>query len=182
MQAVVDGNRPAHLDRCELCARRAMELSRWLGDVKTMAVEAADEVFPAERLAAQQSQIMRRLTQIDEPAQVIEFPRRPVPTNRPGAWRVAPGWLGVAAAAGLVVGVVGGQMAARVPTPDAPVLESQAEAPPTAAPFVPEPASNGPAPGSLLDMDLERSTPQPLQVFDEITPRVVPISYSASVR
>ncbi len=71
------------------------------------ASKAADEAFPAERLAAQQSQILRRLEQIDEPARVIAFPaatwaRLP---RSPRARRVAPAWVGVAAAAGLVIGV-----------------------------------------------------------------------------
>ena len=33
VEAVMTGERPAHLDRCDLCADRAVELGRWLDDV-----------------------------------------------------------------------------------------------------------------------------------------------------
>ena len=39
------------------------------------AIDEADEVFPAERLGAQQAQIVRRLEALERPARVIAFPR-----------------------------------------------------------------------------------------------------------
>ena len=88
-----------------------------LDEVHAAGVEAADRVFTPEKLAAQQSQIMRKLEQLDEPARVIAFPRQyRMNTREGGARRVAPAWVGVAAAAGLAVGVVGGQLSARLGT------------------------------------------------------------------
>jgi hypothetical protein len=117
-EALMTGDRPAHLDRCDLCAERAIGFGRWLDEVHAAGVEAADRVFTPEKLAAQQSQIMRKLEQLDEPARVIAFPRQyRMNTPEGGARRVAPAWVGVAAAAGLVVGVVSGQMSARLGSP-----------------------------------------------------------------
>ena len=70
VDAVMTSDRPFHLDRCDICATRAVELNRWLDTVRTAATEAADEAFPQERLAAQQAQILRKLEQLDEPARV----------------------------------------------------------------------------------------------------------------
>jgi hypothetical protein len=168
MHAILSGDRPRHLDACDLCARRALDLGRWLEDVRQAAVEAADEAFPAERLAAQRGQIMRRLEELDAPARVLAFPAAPVAaprnaTNR----RVAPGWLGVAAAAGLVVGVIGGQMSAR--------LGDQQTGVSPAVP-APQPAlalDLAPGGSSILELNLESFTPEPLRGLDDMTPRLV---------
>src|SRR5262245_42920811 len=79
------GTRPAHLDRCDLCADRAVEWSRWLEDVRTTAIEAADAAFPPDRLAVQQAQILRKLEQLDQPSRVIAFPGQ----TRPLSWDAA---------------------------------------------------------------------------------------------
>jgi hypothetical protein len=114
IEAVVTGERPAHLDQCDLCADRARESSLWLDDVREVALNDADRVFTAERLAAQQFQILRKLEQADEPSRVIAFPRANRSIRESQTRRVSPAWVGVAAAAGLVLGVVGGQLSARL--------------------------------------------------------------------
>jgi hypothetical protein len=117
IEVCMTGERPAHLDRCDICAERAVELGRWLDDVRTTGMEDADAAFPAERLAAQEAQILRRLEQIDRPARVLSFPAQSrydrmdmAPTG------IRPAWVGVAAAAGLVLGLLGGQISARLST------------------------------------------------------------------
>ena len=100
--AIVTGERPMHLDHCASCATRAMELGRWLDGVRTDATAAADAAFPAERLALQHAQILRRIEQIEEPVRVLEFPKAPVFVRGAASMRrVSAGWIGVAAAAGL---------------------------------------------------------------------------------
>lgn len=126
-EAVITGERPAHLDQCDLCAERAREASLWLDDIREAAAGEADRVFTAERLTAQQAQIMRRLEQVDEPSRVIAFPRASRAARDPQSRRVAPAWVGLAAAAGLILGVVGGQLSARLE------FAAQARALPTAA-------------------------------------------------
>ena len=120
VDAVTTGTRPHHLDRCDVCAERAVELARWLDGVQADAVELSDASFTSERLAAQQHQILRRLEQLDHPARVISFPAAQRQESRTGGRRVAVSWVGVAAAAGLVLGLVGGQVTARMAQPAAP--------------------------------------------------------------
>jgi hypothetical protein len=189
--AVLSGDRPRHVDQCDRCADRMLAISRWLDDVKDLAVGEVDAAFPVERLAAQQSQIMRRLEQADEPARVIEFPVAPARTARePGGRRVAAAWVGVAAAAGLVIGVLSGQFAARHGQVQSPAAQavvappSRASAQPTpvslqdGADDAPSRASDRNDGASLLDLDLEGFTPSTLRAFDEATPRLVSSRYT----
>lgn len=172
--AILLGTRPAHLDSCDICSQRALELGRWLEDVRTTAVEAADDAFPPERLAAQQAQILRRLEQLDEPARVLTFPAAAAAPRATTGRRVAPAWVGVAAAAGLVVGVIGGQMTARLDrtsvtsTPAQNIPQENA-----AQPAGSERTEFSSSHASLLELDLEGFTPEPLQGIDDITPRLI---------
>jgi anti-sigma factor RsiW len=174
VDAIMSGDRPFHLDRCDICAARAVELNRWLDTVQTVAAEAADEAFPQERLAAQQSQILRRLEQVDEPARVIAFPGQSRPEAREiGRFRVAPGWVAVAAGLGLVIGAAGGQFTARLNQAPAPVAVA-----PTAPVTVPDPEPAALTNAYWVDPDdLDGYVPASLDALNEATPRVV-----ASVR
>src|SRR5262245_2578291 len=160
------GERPAHLDRCDICAERAVTLGRWLDDVRTMGLEAADAAFPPDKLAAQQSQILRRLEQLDQPARVIAFPNQyRLDSREPGGRRVAASWVAVAAAAGLMIGVVGGQLTARLghrPAPPAPVAATVAQEPEP----VPIPAGS-----SLLEQDFDTIQLKAVGAIDDLTPR-----------
>jgi hypothetical protein len=126
VEAITSGTRPLHLDRCDICAERAVQLARWMDEIAADGTDLADRAFTPERLAAQQQQILRRLEQLDHPARVISFPAASR-AERQGLQgrRVAVSWVGIAAAAGLLVGVAGGQITAR--------LSTQPAAPPPAA-------------------------------------------------
>lgn len=157
---------PRHLDRCEICSERAAELNRWLADVRRLGIEAADEQFSPEQLQVQQDQILRRLDQLDQPRRVIAFPglSRPDLPMLDTSRRVAPAWLGVAAAAGLVLGLIGGQMTAR--------LGSGAPNQTVAADAIELPA------GSLDDpmlQDMDRA-PAALSDLDQLFPSLVMVS------
>lgn len=98
----VDGAEHPHLSSCAACRRRYDAYADWIDDIGSDARAHADRTFPAERLAVQQAQILRRLETLDRPTRVIPFPR---------ASRVVIGhqspmrrWM-VAAAAGLIAGV-----------------------------------------------------------------------------
>jgi hypothetical protein len=181
-RAVLSATRPQHLDSCDLCARRALDLGRWLDDIRLDAVQATDDVFPTERLAVQHAQILRRLEQIDEPARVISFPKAPaVATGHPTSGRrVAAAWVGVAAAAGLVIGVIGGQMTARLQiTTPAPEQQASGSVAPAAQPTVMADVTvSHPSLNSFLDLDLEGFTPQDLREIDDMTPNPVPGRYT----
>ena len=173
VEAVMSGDRPHHLDRCDICAERAVQLARWMDDVQTDAIDVADAAFTPERLQAQQEQILRRLEQLDHPARVIAFPAasRPEPNNA-GGRRVAVSWVAVAAAAGLVIGVVSGQMTARLSPQPAPAAASAA---PTTDPTL---ASNDATSldGSFMSQSYETLDLPSLEVLKSMPPRITQVS------
>lgn len=176
-EAIFSGEPPEHLTACEECSRRAQELRRWLDDVRGIATDAADDAFPPEKLALQQAQILRRLEQLDEPSRVIAFPAHSIGAPRSGSGRrVAPAWVGIAAAAGLVIGIVGGQLSARLASP-AVVAPTQQQ---TAQPAVPSLSDVAPENASLLDYDLERHIPDALAIYDQMTPTLVESQYASA--
>jgi hypothetical protein len=132
------GERPVHLDRCDICSGRAVQLSRWLDDLRTVAVSEADAAYPAERLAAQQAQILRRLEQLDRPARVIAFPTQAQYDRLAMGRGIRPAWVGIAAAAGVVLGLVGGQVTTRL-------TSQHAAAPTRPAVQIQQPAAASPA-------------------------------------
>ena len=165
IEAVVGGERPAHLDRCDICAERAVEIGRWMDEVQRVGDEAAEAVFTPERLSAQQAQILRRLEQLDSPARVIAFPAASRGEREASGRRVAASWVGVAAAAGLAIGVVGGHFSARLsqPAPTPQVAQAVVQEPP-------------PVDGGFLEQSYERLSVPSLDVLDEITPRMTQAS------
>jgi len=168
VDAVMSGHRPAHLDRCDICASRAVDLGRWLDDTRALGLESADAAFPPEQLVAQRAQILRKLEQVDEPARVISFPRHASRIDEPASGRrVAASWVAIAAAAGLVVGVVGGQVSARLTaTPQSDTIAAEAPGPDTPARHVDTSFPQG-----------EDDAPvRSLALLDEITPRLVQTS------
>jgi hypothetical protein len=104
------GNDPSHphLAHCAQCRARMDAFIAWLEDVRSTGVSEADEAFPSERLAAQQTHIFRRIEAAERPARVIAFPTfsRPMSTGTSHVRR----WITAAAAAGLIVGVAVGQL------------------------------------------------------------------------
>lgn len=173
IEVCMTGDRPAHLDRCDICAARAVELGRWLDDVRVTATEDADAAFPAERLAAQQAQILRRLEQMDRPARVLTFPA-PSRYDRldMAPQGIRPAWVGVAAAAGLVLGLLGGQISARLTTqaaPQAPAPQVQ-QAPATASNTEPEYDS------PLALDELDRTQFASVSALDANTPHISRVS------
>jgi hypothetical protein len=118
---------------------------------------------------------MRRLEQLDEPARVIAFPSHYRLARESSGRKVAPAWIGVAAAAGLILGAFGGQWSAR--------LSSHPIAAAAHPPAVTEPVLDNTGPttaanavhASWLDEDqnFDRITVPTLQAFDEATPTAV---------
>jgi hypothetical protein len=96
-----------HVRECSACRARLASLSSWLDGLRTDARQEADELFPPERLAVQQTQIHRRLEAMERPARVLAFPRftKAISARDGGRHR----WIAAAAAAGLIVGVGLGQ-------------------------------------------------------------------------
>ena len=163
------GVRPAHLDSCDLCTERALELSRWLGDVQTLGVASADAVFTEERLTAQRGQILDRLAQLERPSKVLSFPAASAAVREQGAVktrRVNPGWVAAAAAAGIMVGIISVELRhLSFGTPNAPTAIVQTQPSPAVATPV--------ADFSVLDQGFDEPSVGGLHALDEMTPRVV---------
>jgi hypothetical protein len=170
------GERPAHLDRCDICAERALAVSRWLEQVRDLGNESADAAFPQERLAAQQSHIMRRLEQADRPAKLLSFPTVAPQTVEAPVWdrRGSARWIAAAAAAGLVLGVIGGRLSVWQP----------AAPPPAVSAAVIDPPRQSERTEELFP--LEEDVPQPqvqsLSAIDELTPQVTVVKASNTRR
>jgi len=171
LEALTSLDRPAHLDHCGVCSARAAELNTWLDEVCAVGRDAADAAFTDEQFKIQRAQILARLAHVDEPSRVLAFPGKPVARRsaEPGH-RVAPVWLGVAAAAGIVLGVIGGQVTARMGFEAVPRAPAAAAAEtPTSTPVT------GPTTPTFdpLEMDLEQYTPTSLQDMHELMPVLI---------
>lgn len=92
-----------HLERCAECRVRFSAFGSWMNDVRDDAVTEAELAFPAERLAAQQAQILKRLEASERPARVIVFPKFPGTniSHRSPMTR----WVATGVAAGLIMGI-----------------------------------------------------------------------------
>lgn len=167
------GVRPAHLDHCEICAERALEMSHWLEDVQTLGRADADAVFTGERLSAQRGQVLQRLEQLDRPAKVISFPARKKRSADAGEGRrVSPAWLAAAAAAGLTIGVISVELShtfgLRAPTE---VIQISSKGNVTQAPDL----VTGPDAAALFDDPYERTSLSSISAMDDMTPRMIDV-------
>jgi hypothetical protein len=104
----------AHLAECEGCARRFADLTSQFDGLRSAAWQEADAHFDDIALDAQRSRILERIAHIGQAARILRFPAR----AREVAMPVSPisrRWVSVAAAAGLLIGLVAGQLIHFVP-------------------------------------------------------------------
>ncbi len=80
---------------------------------RAAACAEADAHFDDRALESQRHKILARLAHLGHPARVIRFPK--APSGEMPAPRVNRRWISVAAAAGLLIGVLGGQFVHIVP-------------------------------------------------------------------
>lgn len=118
----------AHLAACTECQSRHAELAGLLDEVTETTAAEADAVFSAERLSRQQVRILQRIEQDGRPGRLIAFPAgRP---QEPAVVRSRPAsrWVAAAAAAGLFVGLLTGQLlpVTRTPAPDVRIVSNEA--------------------------------------------------------
>ncbi len=108
--ALADAVADDHVAACEMCRTRATELAQMLDDVSAVANAQAGAEFSDEWLARQQARIFQRIEQDGRPGRLIAFPAgQPHP---PALVRSRPAsrWVAAAAVAGLVVGLLTGQL------------------------------------------------------------------------
>lgn len=137
---------------------------------RAAACAEADAHFDERALETQRHKIMARLAHLGHPAKVIRFPRAPI-IDAP-ATGVSRRWISVAAAAGLLIGLLGGQLVHILPQQTrrmAPMATSIAPSAP-ARPFV---AVSVPVDDGLLgeiDYAVQLRSASELRVLDELTP------------
>ena len=105
-----------HLEGCRLCEGRRADLARLLADVTDVARADAASVFGPERLDRQQSRILSRIEQEVPHGRLISFPSGHERTPEPRRLHPERQWIAGAAAAGLVIGLLGGHFAQVLPT------------------------------------------------------------------
>jgi hypothetical protein len=146
----------------------AMELAAY----RAAACAEADAHFDDHALETQRNKILSRLAHLGHPAKVIRFPKAGAPET-PAAG-VNRRWISVAAAAGLIIGLLGGQLVHLVPQSGrrlAPMATSIAPSAPSTTPtFVPVSASVDDD-GLLGEIELvmQARTANELRAFDEFT-------------
>ena len=130
----------------------------------------ADAQFDERALENQRHKILAKLAHLGHPAKVIRFPKAPqgeMPSIRPNRR-----WISVAAAAGLLIGLLGGQVVHLVPQPTrrlAPMATSIAPSAPSRSAFVP---ASAPADDGLLgeiELVMQARTANELRALDEFT-------------
>jgi hypothetical protein len=99
----------AHMAECDDCAARFATLVTSADALRDAACAAADDVFDDAMLDAQRTRILDRLAHLGQAARVIAFPRRPREVTMPVTSN-SRRWISGAAAAGLIIGLVAGQM------------------------------------------------------------------------
>lgn len=97
-----------HVTRCDACSARLARLTLDLSTLRRAANAEADAVIGAARLDRQRRQVLDRIARLGTPARVVSFPggaTASVPVPRPATLRR---WLPLTAAAGLLLGLLGG--------------------------------------------------------------------------
>lgn len=115
----------AHVARCDDCAARFATLVTSADAVRDVAFAASDEMFDDTMLDAQRTRILDRLAHLGQAARVLAFPRRPREASMPVASN-GRRWISVAAAAGLIIGLVAGQMLHFLPVGTVPLRDDSA--------------------------------------------------------
>jgi anti-sigma factor RsiW len=157
-----------HIEHCGECQARHESLRALLTETAEAATAESDAAFPAERLLRQHERIMAGVEQLSRVGRVISFPsafRRVAPQAGAHGSR----WVAAAAAAGLVVGLLGGHLTHDLRVQPA-TLANRAPATPTRAVIVP--ASQGPEDDLLgqVEVAFEGRTPSALRPLDALTP------------
>jgi hypothetical protein len=103
-----EGPLQSHLQACADCRAQYAAFTGWLEAAGADARAEADEAFPADRLAAQHTHVLRRLEALGRPARILAFPKfaGPISANHGTGQR----WIASAAAAGLIVGLAVGNL------------------------------------------------------------------------
>jgi hypothetical protein len=141
-----------------------------LAAYRAAASAEADAHFDERALETQRHKILARLANLGHPARVIRFPK--APAGEMPATGVNRRWISVAAAAGLLIGLLGGQLVHIVPQPArrlSPMAPSVAPSGPARSNFVPASVSVDDGLLNEIDLAVQRRSPSELRVLEELT-------------
>lgn len=99
----------AHVANCDDCAARFATLVANADALRDVACAASDDVFDEAMLDAQRTRVLDRLAHLGQAARVLAFPHRPREASMP-VRSTSRRWISGAAAAGLIIGLVAGQL------------------------------------------------------------------------
>ena len=147
----------------------AMEIAAY----RAAACAEADAHFDDRALETQRHKILARLAHLGHPAKVIRFPKAgAVEVQAP---RLNRRWISIAAAAGLLIGLLGGQLVHLVPQSGrrlAPMATSYAPSAPAPGPtFVPVSAPIDDGFLGEIELAMEMRGVSELRALDDLTPR-----------
>lgn len=158
------------MSRRDVNNQERMALEASLEKYRAAASAETDALFDDRALEAQRHKILAKLAHLGHSARVLRFPKAMSGDVATGA--INRRWISVAAAAGLIIGLLGGQLVHLVP--------QQRRLPPMAtsiAPSAPSPAQflqiSVPADDGLLDeieVAMQARGSAELHALDELTP------------
>jgi anti-sigma factor RsiW len=161
-----------HLAGCPTCEDRHARLVRLLTEVREVATAQADATFTPDRLAKQRVRLAERIEHEARHGRVITFPA--VHAHTPSL-RARPGmrWVAGAAAAGVIIGLVAGQLVYRMPRRALPPPSLAVTVDPAAETLqlVAVPLSEEEFLGRI-EMAVEGTAGAALRPLDDLTPRV----------
>jgi hypothetical protein len=148
-------------------------LNETLDAYREAAHAETDALFDDRALETQRHKILARLAHLGHPAKVIRFPlTAPAPVPAAGVNRR---WISIAAAAGLIIGLLGGQIVNLLPPQTrrlAPMASSIAPSAGTLNNYVPARAALPQDDGLLGEVDfaVQLRSASELRTLDELTP------------
>jgi len=148
-------------------------LNETLDAYREAAHAETDALFDDRALETQRHKILARLAHLGHPAKVIQFPfMAPAPVPAAGVNRR---WISIAAAAGLIIGLLGGQIVHLLPPQTrrmAPMASSIAPSASTITNYVPARAALPQDDGLLGEVDfaVQLRSASELRTLDELTP------------
>ena len=138
---------------------------------RAAACAEADAHFDDRALESQRHKILARLAHLGHPAKVIRFPK--AGHVEAPAGRVNRRWISVAAAAGLIIGLLGGQLVHLMPQSNRrlpPMATSIAPSAPAGPMFVPVTASTDDGLLGEIELVMQVRGAAELRALDEFTP------------
>lgn len=142
-----------------------------LAAYRAAAFAEADAHFDDRALEAQRHKILAKLAHLGQPAKVIKFPKGYLADQQSPALNLR--WISAAAAAGLLIGVLGGELVHLLPQMGQPVSPVESTVQTTALPSRPGYVQvSAPVDDGLLgevELVMQARTANELRILDELT-------------